>query len=91
MGKGKVVEMGRVMLRENGQTTRYMTPLPPNHCSHKFADIDVVVVRRRDADFAAQCLLCDKVGPQRPNTEAARRALTDTLASAAEDENFSDT
>ena len=91
MGKGKLVEMGWAMLRESGKTTN-MTPLPPNHCSHKFASIDAVIVRRTDANFAAQCLLCDKLGPQRPNSEAARRALTDTLAPYTEEyENLPDT
>jgi len=52
----------------------------PNHCSHKFAHIDTVVVRRKDMGFTAQCILCEKVGPERTNPEAARRALSDTPA-----------
>jgi hypothetical protein len=75
------------MLRESDKTTRYRIPLSPNHCSHKFADIDAVVVRLKDMGFAAQCLLCDTVGPERTNPEAARRALTDTRR-RKEDDHF---
>ncbi len=84
------VKIGWVMLRESGKTTRYIRPVSPNHCSHKFADIDAVVVRRTERGFTAQCLLCESVGPQRSNTEAARRAMTDTPARGDEDEKLPD-
>lgn len=62
-----------------------------NHCSHRFAGIDAVVVQHPDEGFAARCLLCETVGPKRSNTVAARRALMNTLADTLAhdvDENF---
>jgi hypothetical protein len=78
------------MVLESGKTTRYLRMMAPNHCSHKFVDIDAVVVRRKDMGFTAQCLLCEKVGPERSNPEAARRALSDTPARGDEDERLPD-
>ena len=78
------------MVHERGKTTGNIRAVTPKHCSHKFADIDAVVVRRTEIGFTAQCLLCERVGPQRTNTEAARRAMTDTLARGAEDEKLPD-
>ena len=78
------------MLHERGKTTGYIRAMSPKHCSHKFADIDAVVVRRTEMGFTAQCLLCERVGPQRSNTEAARRAMTDTPVRGTEDEKLPD-
>ncbi len=76
------------MLPESGKTTKYMIPVSPNHCSHRYAGIDAVVVRQPEEGFTAKCLLCEIVGPKRSNTQAARRALTDMQA-RDEDEIFS--
>jgi hypothetical protein len=75
------------MLPESSKTTRYMIPVSPNHCSHRYAGIDAVVVRQPEEGFTAKYLLCEIVGPKRSNTQAARRALTEMQA-RDEDELF---